>query len=430
MGSLGRPALAGLLAMTIGFSGPIGYSSSVSAEEVFSLPPLLEELRRNNPDLLAARKRWEAAQARVRLSTGLPVPQIGVEFEEIPRGTVKLDKATTMFQLIQSLPFPGKLSQRQKVAVSEAQMAGAMFKQTEWEAVTMLKEIYYDLFLLDRQREVQRQQRLWLEQAAGTARAGYETGRTGQPEWLRAQGELLQAENELAVLAHRREAAAVHLNHLLNRPVYHPIGTPILEDLQPVSSSPTELMEQAEQNQPDLLVFKYSAERAEAAWKLSKRELLPDLGTMLELRDPAMGPIGPWDLTLALTLPFWFWTKQRYGVKAALYDKESAEAAYQGMRNEITRRIHENWHEARAAYDTAALCRDRLIPLAQQEVTTALASYQAGKGSFMELLDTLRMWKEQEITYDEHRVMLEQKMVLLEQSVGVPLREEHQSDES
>ena len=33
-----------------------------------SLPSLLEEVRRVNPDLRAARKRWEAAQARVPLS--------------------------------------------------------------------------------------------------------------------------------------------------------------------------------------------------------------------------------------------------------------------------------------------------------------------------------------------------------------------------
>lgn len=138
-----------------------------------------------------------------------------------------------------------------------------------------------------------------------------------------------------------------------------------------------------------------------------------------------MAPVGPWDLTLGLTLPFWFWTKQQYGVKAALYDKESAQAAYQGARNEIARRIHENWHEAKAAYDTALLCRDGLIPLAKQAVTTVLASYQTGKGSFMEVLDALRMWKEREITYDEHRVMLEQRRVMLEQSVGVPLRPEH-----
>ncbi len=401
-------------------------SSLVYAEEMsLRLPDLLAELRSANPDLLAARKRWEAAQARIPLSKGLPAPRIGVEWEEIPRGTIKLNKATVMYQLIQSLPFPGKLSLKEKVAIAEAQAASAMFKKTEWEVTAMLKQIYYDLFLLDRRREILEAQRLWLEQAAASARSGYEAGRRPQTEWLRAQGEFMQAENDLNVLTHQREAMAAHLNHLLNRSVHAPAGRPVVEGLEPVPASPSELVERAEQSQPDLLVFKFMAERSEAAWKLSKRERWPDLETMVELRDPAMGPIGPWDLTLALVLPFWFWTKQSYGIKAALYDKESAEAAYQGARNEAARRVHENWHEARAAYDTALLCRDHLIPLARQSVTTALASYQAGRGSFPEVLDALRMWKEREITYEEHRVMLEQRMVMLEQSVGMPLRSEH-----
>ncbi len=387
-----------------------------------SLPGLLNELKAKNPDLLAARKQWEAAQARIPLSKGLPAPRIGIEFEEIPRGTVKLNQATLMYQLIQSLPFPGKLSLRQQVAVKEAQVAAAGYKKVEWEMKSMLKSVYYDLFLLDRELELQEEGLLWLRQAAATAQARYATGSSPQAELLRAQAELLEAENAEQVLGHRRKAMSAHVNHLLNRSAAEGVGAPGPIPLEPLPTSLDELVTLAQQNQPDLLTFKFSAERAEAAWKLSKRELLPDLETMVELRDPAMGPIGPWDLTLALVLPFWFWTKQRYGVKAALFSKESAQAAYQGMQNEIQRRIHEHWHEAQAAYDTASLCQESLIPLAQQAVASALAAYQGGRGSFLELLAALQALTERKRTYYQHLAALEQRLVMLEQSVGVSLR--------
>ena len=183
-------------------------------------------------------------------------------------------------------------------------------------------------------------------------------------------------------------------------------------------------------NQPssslDVLIIGGGIAGLAAAWRIQKRELLPDLETMIELRDPAMGPFGPWDLTLALVLPFWFWTKQKYGVKAALFDKESAQAAYQGMQNEIQRRIHEHWHEAKAAYTTAQLCQEGLIPLARQAVTTALAAYRSGRGLFMELTDALVALRERQRTYYQHLVALEQHIVMLEQSVGVALRPSHQ----
>ena len=181
----------------------------------------------------------------------------------------------------------------------------------------------------------------------------------------------------------------------------------------------------AQERQPELLAFKFSVERADAALRLAKRELLPDLETMLELRDPAIGPFGPWDLTLAVAIPFWFWTKLKYGVRVAVYDKASAQAAYTAVQNEVARRIHEHWHEALASYGTAKLCQDGLISLKRQEVTSALAAYQSGRGSFMELLDGLRTLSEQERTYYKHLVALEQHIVMLEQAAGLPLREAH-----
>ena len=192
---------------------------------VLSLPQLLEEARRANPELLAARKRWEAAQAKVPLSKGLPAPRIGVEFEEIPRGTVKLNQATIMYQLIQALPFPGKLSLRHQVAVKEAQVAAMAFKQAEWNITSQLKNSYYDLFLLERELEIQQEQLLWIPQAVAAAQTKYAAGMASQAEVLRLQGEQLSASNEIMVLTHRHQAMAAHINHLLNRPVHEPIGS-------------------------------------------------------------------------------------------------------------------------------------------------------------------------------------------------------------
>ncbi len=414
-----------LLAMTLVSSAPAIPARAADGVSALSLRDLLQELRRANPDLQAVKKQVEAMQARVPAARGLPAPKIGVEFEEIPRGTFKVNQATVMYSLLQSIPFPGKLSLRHQVALAEAQRTAAAFKRAEWELTTQLKSAYYELFLTDREMEIQREQQIWLDQALATARTRYGAGASSQAELLRIQMEAQESENQAKVLAHRRRALEAHLNHLLNRPVDGPVGRPAEILLEPIPSDPKDLTATALENQPELLVFKFSAERAEADWKLSKRELFPDLETMLELRDPAMGPIGPWDLSLALVLPFWFWTKQNYGVKVALHDKESAEAAYQGARNEAARRIYENWHEAQAAYDTAKLCQDSLIPLASQAVSSALAVYQSGRGSFMELLDALRALAERKRTYYQHLAGLEQRIVLLEQAAGVPLRSAH-----
>ena len=411
-------------------ASPAPGGGASGATTVLSLPQLLEEAQRANPDILSARKRWEAMQARIPQSKGLPPPRIGIEFEEIPRGTVKLNQATILYSLIQSLPFPGKLSAKHRVAVAEAAQAGMVFKQAEWDITTQLKSTYYDLFLLDRELEIQREQLGWIKQSAAIAQTRYAAGLAPQGELLQAQAEQLTMSNEIEVLGHRRQAMAAHLNHLLNRPVHEAVGNPPPIPLAWVPFSPDELVAIALERQPEVLAFQYSAERADAAWRLAKRELLPDLETMLELRDPAMGPFGPWDLTLALVLPFWFWTKLKYGVRVAMFDKESAQAAYQAMRNEITRRVHEHWHEAFAAYRTAQLCQDGLLGLRKQAVAATLAAYQSGRGSFMELLENLQALREQQRTYYQHLVQLEQHVIMLEQASGVALRATHEGGAS
>ena len=215
-----------------------------------SLPQLLIEARKSNPDLLAAHKRWEASLARVPQARGLPAPKVGVEWEEIPRGTFKVNQATLMYQLIQSLPFPGKLSMREKVAVKEAQMAGAVFKKAEWDVMTDLKKAYYELLLVDRQKEYEEQLLLWLRQAQASAQARYASGAASQTELLRMESEVLESSNRIAVLQQRRQAMEAHINHLLNRPAETPIGNPSLLDLIPVPSDPDELIIRAREHQP------------------------------------------------------------------------------------------------------------------------------------------------------------------------------------
>ena len=419
--------LSGLLIQAVACPPAAAQAAMAQATrpEALHLDALLAEALAQNPDILAARKQFDAARARIPLAKGLPAPRIGVEFEEIPRGSIKLNQATIMYSLIQSLPFPGKLSARHRVAVAEAQRAGMAFKQAEWNVISQLKSAYYDLWLLDREREILNAQRLWLRQAAAAAQSRYATGMRASTEVLRLQTEELDTINAITVAMHRREATVAHLNHLLNRPMDQPVGEPGALSLIPLPFSPAELVLIAKERQPELLMFKFSSERAEAASRLAKRELLPDLETMVELRDPAMGPVGPWALSLAFLIPFWFWTKWRYGLKIALYDQASAQAAYTAMTNEIARRIYEHWHEAQAAYGTAKLCEDSLISLSQQAVASAMAAYQVGQGSSLELLDALRALSERRRTYDQHLAAFEQHVVMLEEAAGISLHPEY-----
>ena len=59
------------------------------------------------------------------------------------------------------------------------------------------------------------------------------------------------------------------------------------------------------------------------AKSLAKRSVFLDLMAEIGLRGITAGGIGPWDLAMAVSLPFWFWTKQRHEIqKEAVFNLE------------------------------------------------------------------------------------------------------------
>ena len=64
-----KRGIGGMLAAAVALLPAAAPSASAQGETAgpFALPQLLQEMRRANPDLEAARKRWEAAQQKIPL---------------------------------------------------------------------------------------------------------------------------------------------------------------------------------------------------------------------------------------------------------------------------------------------------------------------------------------------------------------------------
>ncbi|MFA5260720.1 MAG: TolC family protein, partial [Candidatus Omnitrophota bacterium] len=151
---------------------------SYSAEPV-SLNALIDEALKNNPQIQAAQRRWEASQARVPQAKSLDNPTIGITFEKIPRGTVKLNKTMPedrMLTLSQFLPFFGKIKLKGKIALIESQMVAAEYKNTELEIINQLKTAYYDLFMNAKEIEFLTESLKLLEGIAAVSESRYAVG--------------------------------------------------------------------------------------------------------------------------------------------------------------------------------------------------------------------------------------------------------------
>ena len=112
------------------------------------LPELIQEVLARNPELVAARKQWEAATNRITQARSLDDPILSVQLWNFPQTfNAHADAETISSVSAQNLPFPGKLALKGDVASRSADMTEQAVRAKERELVARLKQAYYDLFL-------------------------------------------------------------------------------------------------------------------------------------------------------------------------------------------------------------------------------------------------------------------------------------------
>mgnify|MGYP001614870708 CR=1 FL=1 len=392
-----------------------------SVEPLF-LNTLIEEAKKNNPEILSAKKRWEASLARVPQAKSLDNPTLGLTFEKIPRGTLKLDKTMSedrMFSITQMFPFFGKLSLKGKIALVESQMFAAEYKQKELEVINAVKNAYYDLFMNNKEIELNEQSLILLKSITKTAEAKYAVGEITQEELFKLNLELARLSNVIINLREERKAEETRLNTLINRDPEATLGMPDLTKEASFNQDIKSLYQATLLNQPELIIFSYAIEKNRYAKSLAKRSFFPDMMTGIVQRGITTGTIGPWDLMLSFTVPLWFWTKQRYEVKEAIANLEEAEAVYKAMQNKAFSETKDLATKIEIAKNKINLYKANLIPILESSISISLAGFTSGKGDFMMLLDNQRMLIETKMSYYTALVEYNMNLADLERTVGM-----------
>jgi len=397
------------------------------ALQPISLKPLIEEAKKNNPEILAARKRYEAAKARIPQAKSLDDPTLGFTFEKAPGSPFRLNKTMSedrMLSISQMLPWFGKLPLKGKIALMETQMSASELKNKELNIINEAKNAYYDLFMNYKETELREEGLGFLESIAKIAEAKYVVGEVAQEDVFKINLEIAKLSNDIANLKQEKLAKETRLNSLLNRDPESALGIPYLEeDAVSFNKDIALLYKLTLENQPELLIFSYAIEKNRYAKSLAKKSFFPDLMAGVVMRGLTTGSIGPWDLMLAFTVPLWFWTKQRYEVKEAIANLKEAEAAYQAMKNKALAETKDLATKVEIARNKIKLYKNNQIPILESSIGASLSSYRSGKGDIMMLLDSERMLIETKMDY--YRALVEYNMNLadLEKNVGVDLYE-------
>ena len=98
-------------------------SSSLAASETLNVEGLIKEALQNNPEILAAKAKWQVYKEKVPQAYGLEDPMLGFGIVSLPTNFSFKDEDMTMkeFSISQKLPFPGKRPLMKGMAEREAE---------------------------------------------------------------------------------------------------------------------------------------------------------------------------------------------------------------------------------------------------------------------------------------------------------------------
>jgi outer membrane protein TolC len=386
------------------------------------LPELIQEVLARNPELMAARRQWEAATNRITQALSLDDPILSVQLWNFPQNFNVMQTQNNIFGLAQNLPFPGKLALKGNVASRSAEMTEQAVRAKERELVARLKQAYYDLFLAQKAVQIHHEQVELVRQFVEIANAKFRAGKGSQGDVLKAQVELSLLFQHLPVLEQRRETAEAMLNTLLDRDPASPLGLAQEPSQRPLENPIDDLHRLALNDRPEIKAAELDVQRNEQSHALAKRQYYPDFNVAFQRFQNFHADNG-FGAYVAMSIPFAFWTKPKYdaGVQEAAAAVAVARAQQQTVENMTRFQINDLLAKLRATDQMATLYRTTILPQAGQSLEAAQVGYRAGKAGFLDLIDAQRAWRGFQLEYFTALVDRQHQLAELEQVVGITL---------
>jgi outer membrane protein TolC len=404
-----------------------------SNRQVFDgqLSRLVEDARNNNPGLKAAGYRIDAAKASERYTKSLDPPQVAIEFYQAPVSSFPNPFGNQMeydYSIQQMFPFPGKLGAMAAAEQKRSGMLTADRQTRQQDIVRNVKTLYYDLYLKNRQSEINHETRALVRELVDIARKQYELGMSKQSDILRAQTELSSLGIDSIVLIQQRKSMEGMLNAVCGRPVTTEIGfIPEIDPAMPEYDL-SSLLALAEKNRPELKSMQYDVEMKQTERRASGKEYLPDFMVRGTYKQMTSIP-DDWSLMVGATVPIAPWSlgKNSSGNNRNDANVKTSQAELDNMKNMIASEVNDALLKVKSSIERLKLSKESAIPQARQTLMSSMASYKTGKEEFLMLIDIQRMLAIAKLDYHMAVMSLLDSQSQLERAVGMNLEDIGQS---
>jgi outer membrane protein TolC len=405
---------------------------------------LIQEAYKNNPQLKSFEYQIQASGFRASSFSAWPAPTLGVEFSQIPSNSTNIlnDAISNNFSISQMFMLGGKLSAMSEMEKRKGRVLEQNLGSFQVQLRAKIKMNYYQLWLIDRQIEVQRRTLSLLNELVQNMQSHVMINRMRQADLYTIQAEVASEKAKFNEMYSKRSNLQNVINSLLGRNDFtQPIKTDSIIPANSSLLSEFQLYERVKQTNPSLIAMDRMKEMNDAEITAANRDLFPDVmlpnGMILTggprstdmIQQSVAGMAMQktdwmYSVMASITLPFAPWSSGRSTAKAD--EMRSTNLSIDAEKNAMQREMIASLRSAMNRYATADSLvyqyQNEILPLTHKSAEAQTIAYQTGQVPITTVLDSRRM---ELMKQDDYlMVLMDRQMahVEIEMMVGAPIK--------
>ncbi|PWU19426.1 MAG: hypothetical protein C5B49_05790 [Bdellovibrio sp.] len=394
-------------------TGAVFVPATVFADAL-SLGEAIKIGRESSPDIKQLEAQYLSAVQKTNFALAPGEPTISIMHNDLSTALNIGTAASTQIQLTQPIGFPGRAVLNRAQLTDQANAIQYQLSALNLQVSVNIKTAYYNLQLAQRNIQLNADTRLAYERILEVTRRRYESGATGQVDFLNAQVSLLSNENDLADLQTAEKIARAQLNVMLKRPSDAAVEVEPIKMVDLPEINPREAIDKMVENRNEIKAAQAQQKAADKSYQLAWMGLLPDFQLILGTTQyhesyaspysgvPALA--GNWPTTtymvgVQFTVPIWFMFNERASIRGASFDRASADHNVDVVLNQSKMALE---NAVDAIHSTAIKIQNfekHILPLSDQSFKLALIDYSSGRINFQTLSDTAAARRQARLNY-------------------------------
>lgn len=398
----------------------------IGAAQPMQLVDYLLYAQANNPELQAFEQRYEAAKARIPQARSLPDPRLQITHfvESVETRTGPQENAVV---LSQTFPWFNKLNRREAARSAEAEALWFAYKDKQLTLAREVSIAFYEYGYLGKAIELTGENLDLLQKlepiVTERVRAGADLNAL-----LRLQVEIGKVDDQLRTLEQTRVSQNARFAALLNRKIDALLPWPIWDSRKAEDVDSGSLEQALVSNNPELQMLDCQVASQTARVELAKLDSYPDITLGVNYIQTGSAKASnvsdsgkdPWGLILGVNLPIWL-DKNRAVQREMRANKNAIEREQRHRENQLKAELRIALANLKNANRRLQLYGEDLLDKAQQAVEISQVSYEGGRSSILEVIDSERSLLELQILYWRAAADTWQNRIRIQTLVNQPL---------